>query len=226
MNKSPRTPRHSVIDSHPQRDEIVRDIVAERSMREIAETYGISRSSVSRFKNSMVDREVGKVRLENELEFQADNEGIIEELGKAMASSRKMLDACDRFLQDPEDPDRYDLGPRAHEIQVQYLVPGKRGPIKKKATLQELLDEVHGAEGRAVQKVEYKTADPRKLVLQTSETITRHLDLAAKITAAMRESNDRLADEQELSKLQRIILEATKDNPEARKAIEDALRSS
>lgn len=226
MNRAPKTPRHSVIDNHPKRDEIVRDIVGGRTMRDIAEAYGISRSSVSRFKNSMVDREVGKVRLESELDFQASNEGIIEELGRAMGTSRKMLDACDRFLQDPENPDVYDLGPRAGEIQVQYTIPGKRGPIKKKATLQELLDEVHGVGGRAVQVVQYKTADPRKLVLQTAETITRHLDLAAKIAAAMNESNNRLADEQELSKLSRVILEATKDHPEARKAIEDALRSS
>lgn len=224
--KAPRPIRHSTIDEHPRRDDIIRDIVGGKSIRAVGEEYGVSRAAVSRFKNSMHERALVDPKIESELKFLENNHSIIEELSGAMQSSKKMLRACDRFLQDPDDPDEYNLAPRAHEMMVVYTVPGPRGPVKKKATLQDLLDQIHGQEGRNAVEVKYKTADPRKLVLETAEAITRHLDLASKIAAAINESNNRLADEQELGKLREIILKATEKHPEAREAIEHALRRS
>ena len=63
------------------------------------------------------------------------------ELETTLRRVNKLFEACDEWLTDPEDPERYDLGPRAEELLVHYWPTGADGRrVRAKAPLSELLE--------------------------------------------------------------------------------------
>jgi Mg2+ and Co2+ transporter CorA len=63
---------------------------------------------------------------------------------------------------------------------------GKETRIRKKATLQELLERAIRDDEEII-KVESKTADPRKLILDTAQTLNKQLETLAKIAGVVQE---------------------------------------
>lgn len=80
---------------------------------------------------------------------------------------RKLSDAIDEWLTHPDDPDRYDIGPRAAEIAVVYEdlsdCSAKGVPKRKRATLAQLLARVSEQSGGTIRPLsgEASFADPR-----------------------------------------------------------------
>jgi hypothetical protein len=104
---------------------------------------------------------------------------------------QKIYEACNDWLQDPEDHSRYNIDPRAYEHEVIYNWvltdgEGKETRIRKKATLQELLERAIRDDEEII-KVESKTADPRKLILDTAQTLNKQLETLAKIAGVVQE---------------------------------------
>jgi hypothetical protein len=72
---------------------------------------------------------------------------LIAELAKQLARANLMSDACGRWLRDPADESRYEIGPRAGEIIVTYMEHVGEGQFaQRKAPLAALLARVeeHG----------------------------------------------------------------------------------
>ena len=93
----------------------------------------------------------------------------------------KVSDACDLWLTDPADPDKYIIEPRASELMVVYIETDPKGrQIRRKERLQKLLDRALGKD-RNVLEVNYRHADPRELLLKAVEKKTSLLELMAKI---------------------------------------------
>ena len=118
------------ICTHPQREAIDRDLVSQKSFRSVSVRYGVSTASLHRHKNahivadlarqSAVDDRTRSDRLVAYVEDQkaaaaarraAHSLDLLDEIDGVLARVRKLFDACDRWLADPDDPDRYDLGP-------------------------------------------------------------------------------------------------------------------
>ena len=127
-------------------------------------------------------------------------------------------------FQTPENPERYDLAPRAGEIEVVYNITDTvTGQIqRRKDTLQCLLDRLAGAEENPV-KVSMKQADPRLLLLDTASIMTKQLELIAKIEHAIPDTRINLTVNGHWQILEQIIYDATEDAPEVRKRIVEAL---
>lgn len=179
------TPR-AAIESHPQRKELIQAIVRGDTYRSIAKRYGISQGTITRLIRAELAAKIAAAKASHDI---MDGTFVIESAGQAAESLRKMLQACERYLQDPDDTDAFAVGPRATEVEVIIEEHGEDGRIKgtRKATLQELLDEVEGNIGAgAIQKAELKITDPRKLILDTADLINRQLATIAKISAAAR----------------------------------------
>jgi len=112
-------------------------------------------------------------------------DAILEKLEKRHAMLEKLLDVCDRWLEDPADPTRYTLAPRTTEIAIHVGVNG-RG---QRTTLAELLNRAEAAAGGLpVTLVENgtKTADPRRLVRDTAETARGVLETLAKVAGLLK----------------------------------------
>lgn len=177
--------RVCTVCSHPERHTIDKVLVGvEMPYRDIAKRYGLSTAALVRHKADHLLAEIVAAwqaeRQENGLELAGEVRGWMLTIGK-------LLRACDEWLTDPDDPTRYDLNPRAHELRVHYEISettpkGQLITHRRKAALSDLLRRVEeGTDGLGVTLVEPKIADPRKLLLDTTKTLEGHLRLVAEI---------------------------------------------
>jgi hypothetical protein len=93
---------------------------------------------------------------------------VMGELERCFSRANLLFEACDRWLRDPENPDQYDLNPRAEDVYVTLVEAGEDGSItvRKKKRLSLILEDIKGRRpGTEVMAIETKSADPRKLVL-------------------------------------------------------------
>lgn len=184
-------PRCSVCD-HPQRPKIDRALATEgATLRGIARQYGLDDSSVDRHKKSGHVAEALAVYEAEQHPYRVDTAAIfhrnVQRLGKAQ-------DAADRWLTDPENPERYELGPRSHEIRVIYFdhldCNAQGEPRRKRATLQALLARAEGGSVTAL-SAESKFSDPRDYLLKSSEQLRGELTLFMQSLALVEERRAR-----------------------------------
>jgi hypothetical protein len=180
------TRRCSVCD-HPQRQEIDRALVAsERSYREIAQQFFLSPDALVRHK---ADHLLADIVAAWQRERADNGQELAGELRGWMDALTKLLRACDEWLTDPHDPSRYDLAPRAHEVWCHYEAANGEGrSVRKKERLSALLARVELAglrEPYSFVMVEQKSADPRKLIIETSKALEGHLRLLGEIVGKL-----------------------------------------
>lgn len=157
---------------------------------------------------------------------------VLDTINKVTEKLERMLDACEDYLLDPDDPQKYNLGPRASEIEVIYYVPskehaGRRGAegatARKKDKLQTLLNIALKDKYAQDVVVNYKYADPRVLLGSTADSVERQIRLLAQIQGKIKDASQEMT-QVVLMQIQNVIVEATKDHPEIRKEIADAIR--
>lgn len=148
-------------------------LVSGRSMRDIAGQFALSRSAVARHR-AHVSASLIVVREEHE---RLRTGSLMAEIERTYATARKLADACDRWLADPEDPERYDIGPRSEEVEVICQTAGEDGtPRTTRRRLADILAQLEGA-GYPVVRVEMSHADPRELILKAGQSLTRQMQL-------------------------------------------------
>ncbi|MCI0490787.1 MAG: hypothetical protein L0229_29695 [Blastocatellia bacterium] len=168
------------ICKHPNRLDIERAIARRESLRNIAKQFQVGYSAVNRHQ-SCIAAELEEVREAGKLERAVS---IETELANCFARVNRLLDACDAWLRDPDDPARYDIGPRAEEVTVIYTVENGDGPpLRKKDSMADLLGQL-ASRGLDVQLIEVKHADPRELFLNTIRTLHSEIDILAKLRGA------------------------------------------
>ena len=150
--------------------------------RQIAKQFGVTTSSLTRHKRHMAKHLVPATKTEEV----AKADRLMSEVERLTRHVNKMLAACDEYLTDPDNPKKYDIGPRAEDIEVVYLehIEGKR--VRKKKLLSELLELIEG-QGTPLH-VRYKIADPRELLLKTVDRLHNLAELLARVTGELREA--------------------------------------
>lgn len=220
-------PRVCTVCAHPSREAIDRELVAGvASFRNISERFGTSATALHRHKKEHLPETILQAHAAREQEAAID---VMGELERCFGRVNLLFDACDRWLRDPEDPSRYDVGARAEEIAVIYTeteqsIEGLPVNRRRKDSLAELLERVERAgeeQSRAVRMVETKHADPRELVLKTAARLRPQIELMARLIG---ELDDSLTVNIAISpQVQTVILEALTPHPAARQAVADAL---
>lgn len=175
--------------THPQADEILRLIAKRASDNSIAEAYGFSPPTISSHRQRCVRSVVQAAQSARKLEMGLDVQGTV-------FSSHQMLEkikrAADKFLTDPDDPDEYDLGPRAAEVTVVYYDPAfvdeKGKPIQQKAPLQELINLAKIGTGYRLANTYNTTVDTRKLLMEAFREERGHLEFYANLLGLLRDA--------------------------------------
>jgi hypothetical protein len=173
------------VETHPEKDQIIKSLIKGQSYRSIAKKFSISNAAILRYMNSKLAAKIARSKRAAE-EFTSSR--AMDEIRTVMERMTMLYDACHEYLKDPNDPRRYELGPRAWEIEVTYLDGDKKTP--RKDNLQLLLDRVEkkGKERKTWLEIKYKHADPRKLIIDTASTLTRQLELIARICGELKDS--------------------------------------
>jgi len=174
--------RNCSICGHDQRDVIDKLLVSgSLSIRRIAARFIVSATSLRRHKEKHIPAGLAIAQQVTDV-TRAVN--LREELQECVTRVRKLSDACDVWLRDPEQPDRYSVDPRAEDISVIYSelnAEGKR--VRHKAKLSTLLSKVSDrAETPPMfEMVESKSADPRELILKAAGRLEGQLTILVKL---------------------------------------------
>lgn len=189
-------PRKCSICEHAQVEEINKCIVNNESLRNIAKQFSVSAAAVNRHKDHLPGT---LIKAQGAAEV-AKATTVLEELQRCFTRVNKLFDACDAWLTDPHDPGKYNLNPRADDIEIIYSEETPDGKkIRKKATMSKLLAEIRGA-GYFVESWETKTADPRELILKTAGRLSQQIEILAKLILILEQ-------EQRIEQLEKVAYE-------------------
>jgi hypothetical protein len=246
---------------HGERAEIDRALVRGEALRALARRYGMSRSALLRHMRNHIPADLARVAEAGQQAQASALVGVVEqravqqeerglnvlaELGSTLRGVNKLFAACDSWLTDPEDPERYDLGPRAEELLVHYWKPARDGQhVRAKAPLSELLALTHayapgapsmgaapaGSGGVGIEAVELRGADPRELILKVAKRLEAELQLVARLLGQLPVPTEQggstvnvLVASPEWLSTRAAILAALEPYPEARAAVLQAVR--
>lgn len=218
--------RICTVCQHPERAEIDRLLVGEATpYRIIAVRWQISTQALQRHK---ADHLVNDIVAAWQRERAANGQELAGELRGWMDSLTKLLRACDEWLTDPHDPTRYDLSPRAHEVWCHYeTANGDARPTRKKERLSALLARLETASLREPYSfvlVEQKSADPRKLIIETSKALEGHLRLLGEIVGKLQtQGTANFLITPEWGEMRGRMLAALAQHPSARLALAEVL---
>lgn len=209
------------VEEHPKKAQIIKAICAgKQSLRDIARQYDITKDSVSRYLNEKLMDKAAAVIKERD---RNDGQTLIDELLARDKRVEKLFDACERYLQDASNPDEYNLFPRAWEFDVQYRVIDDEGKARyEKASMQTLIDRLE-ENGMITTEFRYKYADPRKLLLNTANTLKGTMELRAKLAGRLVEGGMSVTINQNYLSFKAIILKATEGHPDVRAKIVEEL---
>ena len=201
-------------------DELLRHEIAQGlTAPQIAAKYGISKQAVYKRVNrlELTTTTVAVMAPLESRRFVNSQVDILEELAASLSRVKLLMDACDRYLRDADDPARYDIGPRGHEVEVTVNFVGDNGrPHFVKRSLQEWIRRIEQHE--MTEGSEYKIADPRETILKTAQEVRQTVMAAAQLA-------DMLAKAQGMQKFREALLAAIAQvSPDVATAIADALR--
>ncbi len=222
-------PRACTVCQHPERGAIEAALVAGQSAPAIAAAYRVSHDAVSRhFASHLADTLVRAAQTVAavQVEQQQDALDVMAELRRCFDRTNLVMDACDRWLRDPEDPTRYDVGPRAGDVMVIYLEPGADGKDhQRKAPLDRLLARL-GEGGMQPVGYEVKHADPRKLILDAVAQLRPSIELLGELVGELdARGSINVTVTAEWQTIRAALLEALAAYPEARTAVAARLRT-
>lgn len=192
--KIAKSKRYSSLDEHPQKEQIIRDIIAQKSYNDIKKTYGID--SVKTIKTFISNRILFPAAQANTEAKQDSRELVMAKLDEIQGYLSKLIKSCDEWLTDPDLPDKYFLGDRADEVYVVYTeeIPigdsGKTKTVRRKEKLQKMVDAVMDSPkyfGSQLEYVQTNRTDTRKLMLDALRVAQQQVELIAKITGEMHE---------------------------------------
>ncbi len=216
--------RTCTVCGHQERHAIDTALVAASDpYRTIADRYGLSHQALIRHK---ADHVLADLLAAWEAERAQNGQDLVAELRRWMGYITKVLEACDRWLTDPDDATRYDLGPRAHEVLVHYeeqdVTPqGRPLMLRRKARLSDLLERAEQGSGDVtITLVEHKAADPRKLIIDATARLEGHLRMLAELIGKLQtQGTTSIAVAPEWLALRTQLVAALAPFPEARIAL-------
>ncbi|MDB5057251.1 MAG: hypothetical protein JWO59_723 [Chloroflexi bacterium] len=200
--------RQCAICSHADAEAIDKALVGGLPNRRIATQYGMSEGAVRRHAKDhlpgIIEQSTqaipanGKRRTQptHDLPFVAEvayqerkpaqhGINVMAELERCFGRVNKLFDACDVWLTDPRDASRYDIGPRAGDVDVVYeITDNALGVVIERkharlSWLQAALEKQAKEQGTRLRILqgETKYADPRKLVLEAAAQLRGQLEL-------------------------------------------------
>ena len=241
-------PRKSQLDDHPQIETIRKDLAEyKKSLREIADEHGVHPQALYRYRKATISRkiaqahkiatkverraerkafkrEVSEVQAEQNLRAEAEGgDGLIKIVEQTMQRIQKLFDACDDYLSDPDDPQRYTLAPRAEEIIVTIEEERSGRTTYEKMTLQEAIDRT----GLNITQARNSSNDPRNLLLNAAKSLQGQMSLLVDFYAEARQQQQvRIQDHPQWPEMVSLWVNALREYPDACEVILDVSQQS
>jgi hypothetical protein len=134
--------RKCTVCEHAERTEIEKAMIRNESFQNIATHFNISVGAAWRHAKShlpqrlletkaaheaaIVAAEKAKAEAKQEAERAGAND-VMAELGRCFNRANLLFEACDRWLRDPDNPEQYDINPRAEDVWVTFVEATENG---------------------------------------------------------------------------------------------------
>lgn len=202
----------------PDREQLDNDIRGDFPDEFLGRKYGATPRAIKQYREFM-NKNTNLAITEQNIER---GTYVLDNIENVMLKLERMLESCDQWLRDPDNPKFYELGPRSYEVEVTYEVPSQKPSnkgdmVRKKALLSELLDQT----GKDVVEVRYKVSDPRKILTTVADSMEKQLRLLAQIQGTIKDASNEVT-LYVLTKIQQVVLTETKDQPELRQRLANA----
>jgi hypothetical protein len=192
------------------------------SNRRIAAQFKVAETSLRRHKDDHLP-DILKRGFEAQQTEQALD--VTRELARCISVTNRMLDACEEWLSDPDEPDRYTLAPRADEIDIVFEVPNGDGKLhRKRESLNIILRRIEQNSPCTIHSWESKRADPRKLLLDSVAQLRPLAELLARLEGKIRDGQQiNILINPQWVQVRTALLEALAPYPQARHAVASRL---
>lgn len=213
------------IDRHPKREQIRTALINGTPRQEIKRKYGIPIATQQRYLKDHLAEEYARAMIKRD---NMDQELVFDLVKENLDDLRIFAAALREELRDPEDPEKYFLGPRAGEVEVLYLYKDPKDksdtpPSKGKASLQDLLNKI-GKNGYNAAATDVKYADPRELHIKNTNALTKAIDSLARILGMVKEIKINVVQTEEWTIIKQAVIQATKEAPEVKRKIVESLK--
>lgn len=168
------------LDTHPQKKQIVADLLKQIPYREIARKYGLSVDTIRKWQKEQIQKSIKK-------NPQGFGTSAKEQLDWIDSECKKIIAACKRELGDPDDPDEYDFSPSSEEVDVQYVkIVGNIKTQPRKESIADILLRMENA-GYLPMKIYYNKTDSRRILLEALKLAKSNIETIAKLTGELSE---------------------------------------
>jgi hypothetical protein len=207
--------RKCSICTHPQRMEIDKALISNVNLRNISEKYAVTEMSLSRHRKNHLAATLAQAKAMSDMAQAAQAFSEItsqqsaeqlrantlwSQIAKGIQRVNMLFDACHKYLEDPENPGKYDLGARSEDITVIYKEPcehnedapaqlsifkgspaSEEKEVRRKRKLSELLSELEERAGIKIERATIRHSDIRELILKTMSEARSNLSFLANL---------------------------------------------
>lgn len=212
----------SLVATHPNRGQILEELLRGVPHTTVAEKYGLRRQSMVPFLvhaiQTLRGRQAGLRDTESVL---AKITGLIERL-------EGFLGSMEEYLRDPDDPTKFTNDPFAEEVEVVYWDPvldengqvvknkhGAEQKVRRRAALSELIKQ----HAPTAFQVTVKRDDSRMVYLKTHQAIREDLEVLSKILGLIVDRKEVVSRSEAWLWVMQFIAKATEKHPDIREAI-------
>ena len=218
--------RPCAVEKHPQAKKIIRELAEGGQLLDISKRYGIHRNALRFYRDNRLSQKIVKAA---ELRSITDAQKLFETILKAVERMEKLSDSCDEYLTDPNNPEKYYMGPQSWEVDIiwyelDYGQDGKVFKTRHRDSLQELLNRLKADNpDMLINEFKARHTDPRLLLVKASEALTKQMDVLVSAWKKVDNGQSAFLNTPAWQQVVQTILDSTEDHPEVRRKIADGL---
>ena len=198
--------------------QIEREILQGTPVNQIAVKYDITPTSLYKYKAKHLTNKYNKAKDKRDLR---EGSNILDYMENIIGSVDRLFRACEKALEDPEDPEQLFLGNNALDTIITYLEPDKDGVDRKhKASIQDLLDTLN----KVTVRVEVKGPDRATTLLQAAQTLTKQVHLLGELSGRLGNTTINVTNQPVFIELTQVVMTALQPYPDALQAVAQHLR--
>lgn len=215
-------PRKNKIETHANRLDIERAIIAGDSLRSIAERFHLGQATIIKHRDSKM---VDQLKDAQEERHELSVENMADTVTRLFSTAQRFLRAAEKQLEDPDDPDSITWDPHAKDVTVIYHTWGDGKMVNHRESLQRLVDRLLKKEEDPafLDNITYRYADPRREAARYIDSCRNLVETLAKLEGKIQDGMSSEKLRTVIFEVQTIIVEATKKSPEVGKQIADNL---
>lgn len=161
----------SKVLSHPNKTDIDRALAIGESYRDIARRFNLSKDVIHRYANKQFPEQLAKQREIAEIK---DASALFKRVYLEMDRLERLERSAEKYLVDPDNPELFTFEPWARDIDIVYWDRRGEIPIKRRVTLQSLIDEMRECQ-RGLVEIKIKQKDPIDQFINAIRTVVPYL---------------------------------------------------